>query len=141
MNSFDLQPEGNYYDKYHSSNPVVKKMMRGFFGNIKELLLKYEVAPEKILEAGCGEGEVTKFLGAIYPEAFIDAFDISDRIISEISRDENEKINYLVGNIYTMTTHAPYSNEKKCLGGGVSIGGMFRGIGALTDSWESVGYA
>ena len=25
-----VQPEGNYYDKYHSTNPIVKWMMKGF---------------------------------------------------------------------------------------------------------------
>ena len=24
-----VQPEGNYYDKYHSTNPIVKWMMKG----------------------------------------------------------------------------------------------------------------
>ena len=52
------QPEGNYYDKYHSSNPIVKWMMRNFFADL-EALLPAATEGLKILEAGCGEGEVT----------------------------------------------------------------------------------
>lgn len=33
-----FQPEGNYYDKYHSTNPIVKWMMKGFMNSIRELL-------------------------------------------------------------------------------------------------------
>lgn len=33
-----VQPEGNYYDKYHSTNPIVKWMMKGFKNDISELM-------------------------------------------------------------------------------------------------------
>ena len=32
-----VQPEGNYYDKYHSTNPIVKWMMKGFKDAISEV--------------------------------------------------------------------------------------------------------
>lgn len=116
-----VQPEGNYYDKYHSSNPIVKKIMRGFFKSIEIVLRKYEVAPKKILEAGCGEGEVTRFLRTLYPDAFIDAFDISDKVIAEIPQEENSKIKFCVGDIYTMTTYSPYSDEVQAILGGYDL--------------------
>lgn len=31
-----FQPEGNYYDKYHSTNPIVKWMMKGFMNSIRD---------------------------------------------------------------------------------------------------------
>lgn len=43
-----VQPEGNYYDKYHSSNPIVKWMMANFKKSIKELLEILEKEPTKI---------------------------------------------------------------------------------------------
>ena len=52
-----VQPEGNYYDKYHSSNPIVKWMMANFKKSIKELLEILEKEPSKICETGCGEGQ------------------------------------------------------------------------------------
>ena len=77
------QPEGNYYDKYHSTNPIVKWMMKGFKNDISELM---NVAGKKfcqICETGCGEGEISSFIKEMYQNAEIDAFDISERVIAE----------------------------------------------------------
>jgi 2-polyprenyl-3-methyl-5-hydroxy-6-metoxy-1,4-benzoquinol methylase len=45
---------GNTYDKYGSSNPVVRRLMAGFEGTLDELFAK--AAPKTILDVGCGEG-------------------------------------------------------------------------------------
>jgi 2-polyprenyl-3-methyl-5-hydroxy-6-metoxy-1,4-benzoquinol methylase len=45
---------GNTYDKYGSSNPLVKRMMAGFERNLDELLEC--AAPSSLLDVGCGEG-------------------------------------------------------------------------------------
>jgi len=45
---------GNTYDKYASSNPIVKWMMNGFHGVLDELLDKSN--PNSVHEVGCGEG-------------------------------------------------------------------------------------
>ena len=76
-----VQPEGNYYDKYHSSNPIVKWMMANFKKSIKELLEILEKEPTKICETGCGEGEITTYIKQCMPKAHIDAFDISEKVI------------------------------------------------------------
>ena len=45
---------GNTYDKYGSSNPVVRRLMRGFESNLDQL---FELAaPRSLLDVGCGEG-------------------------------------------------------------------------------------
>jgi 2-polyprenyl-3-methyl-5-hydroxy-6-metoxy-1,4-benzoquinol methylase len=45
---------GNTYDKYGSSNPVVRRLMEGFERDLDELL---ELAsPSSLLDVGCGEG-------------------------------------------------------------------------------------
>jgi SAM-dependent methyltransferase len=45
---------GNTYDKYGSSNPVVRRLMAGFERNLDEL---FELAaPRSLLDVGCGEG-------------------------------------------------------------------------------------
>ena len=33
-----FQPEGNYFDKYGSENPVVKRLMKAFFHSFDNLL-------------------------------------------------------------------------------------------------------
>jgi SAM-dependent methyltransferase len=45
---------GNTYDKYGSTNPVVRRLMAGFERNLDEL---FELAaPSSVLDVGCGEG-------------------------------------------------------------------------------------
>jgi SAM-dependent methyltransferase len=50
-------PTGNTYDKYGSSNPVVKRLMAGFHGALDELWAR--ASPESVLDVGCGEGVLT----------------------------------------------------------------------------------
>jgi 2-polyprenyl-3-methyl-5-hydroxy-6-metoxy-1,4-benzoquinol methylase len=45
---------GNSYDKYGSSNPIVRRLMGGFERSLDELLDR--AAPRSLLDVGCGEG-------------------------------------------------------------------------------------
>jgi 2-polyprenyl-3-methyl-5-hydroxy-6-metoxy-1,4-benzoquinol methylase len=45
---------GNTYDKYGSSNPVVRRLMSGFERSLDELFER--AAPRSLLDVGCGEG-------------------------------------------------------------------------------------
>jgi len=45
---------GNTYDKYGSTNPVVRRMMAGFEGALDELFARAD--PRSLLDVGCGEG-------------------------------------------------------------------------------------
>jgi 2-polyprenyl-3-methyl-5-hydroxy-6-metoxy-1,4-benzoquinol methylase len=45
---------GNTYDKYGSNNPVVKRLMAGFEGDLQELFTRADAA--SVLDVGCGEG-------------------------------------------------------------------------------------
>jgi SAM-dependent methyltransferase len=51
-------PTGNTYDKYGSTNPVVRRLMARFERDMEELL---ELArPASIVDVGCGEGVLTE---------------------------------------------------------------------------------
>jgi 2-polyprenyl-3-methyl-5-hydroxy-6-metoxy-1,4-benzoquinol methylase len=50
-------PTGNTYDKYGSTNPVVRRLMTGFEAALDELW--HKAAPGSILDVGCGEGVLT----------------------------------------------------------------------------------
>ena len=50
-------PTGNAFDKYGSSNPVVRRLMSGFERTLEELMER--AAPASILDVGCGEGVLT----------------------------------------------------------------------------------
>ncbi len=45
---------GNTYDKYGSSNPLVRRLMGGFERDLDELFAL--AAPSSVLDVGCGEG-------------------------------------------------------------------------------------
>lgn len=112
---FDVvQPEGNYYDKYHSSNPIVKWMMANFKKSIKELLEILEKEPTKICETGCGEGEITTYIKQCMPKAHIDAFDISEKVILNAT-EQHDNIDFFVGNIYNMEVIEPKQGKKHIL--------------------------
>jgi ubiquinone/menaquinone biosynthesis C-methylase UbiE len=50
-------PTGNTFDKYGSSNPVVKRLMSGFHAALDELFER--ATPDSVLDVGCGEGVLT----------------------------------------------------------------------------------
>jgi 2-polyprenyl-3-methyl-5-hydroxy-6-metoxy-1,4-benzoquinol methylase len=45
---------GNTYDKYGSTNPVVRRLMANFERTLNELFAKAD--PQSLLDVGCGEG-------------------------------------------------------------------------------------
>jgi 2-polyprenyl-3-methyl-5-hydroxy-6-metoxy-1,4-benzoquinol methylase len=51
-------PTGNTFDKYGSTNPVVRRLMAGFEHTLQELFT--QAAPESVLDVGCGEGVLTE---------------------------------------------------------------------------------
>jgi 2-polyprenyl-3-methyl-5-hydroxy-6-metoxy-1,4-benzoquinol methylase len=51
-------PTGNTYDKYGSTNPVVRRLMSGFERSLDELFAR--AAPTSVLDVGCGEGVLTE---------------------------------------------------------------------------------
>jgi ubiquinone/menaquinone biosynthesis C-methylase UbiE len=55
--SADAVVTGNTYDKYGSSNPLVKKMMANFEDTLDDLWK--QASPNSILDVGCGEGVLT----------------------------------------------------------------------------------
>ena len=51
-------PTGNTFDKYGSTNPVVRRLMATFERDLDELFGRS--APESVLDVGCGEGVLTE---------------------------------------------------------------------------------
>jgi 2-polyprenyl-3-methyl-5-hydroxy-6-metoxy-1,4-benzoquinol methylase len=54
MSVADAVPTGNTFDKYGSTNPVVRRLMAGFEAQLDDLLR--EAGPRSIVDVGCGEG-------------------------------------------------------------------------------------
>jgi len=57
MSVGEAVPTGNTFDKYGSTNPVVRRLMAGFEGTLDRLF--HHAAPQSVLDVGCGEGVLT----------------------------------------------------------------------------------
>jgi 2-polyprenyl-3-methyl-5-hydroxy-6-metoxy-1,4-benzoquinol methylase len=69
-------PTGNTFDKYGSTNPVVRRLMAGFEGTLAELFAL--AAPESVLDVGCGEGVLTHQWATQLGERRIVGIDLDD---------------------------------------------------------------
>jgi len=69
-------PTGNTYDKYGSTNPVVRRLMTNFEGTLAELFA--QAAPESVLDVGCGEGVLTHQWATQLGEKRIVGIDLDD---------------------------------------------------------------
>jgi 2-polyprenyl-3-methyl-5-hydroxy-6-metoxy-1,4-benzoquinol methylase len=72
----DRVPTGNTYDKYGSSNPLVRRLMAGFEGTLAELFAR--AAPDSVLDVGCGEGVLTHRWAEQLGERRIVGIDLDD---------------------------------------------------------------
>jgi 2-polyprenyl-3-methyl-5-hydroxy-6-metoxy-1,4-benzoquinol methylase len=70
---------GNTYDKYGSTNPVVRRLMSGFERDLGEL---FELAaPRSLLDVGCGEGVLVHRWAARLGEGRVVGMDLEEESI------------------------------------------------------------
>lgn len=69
-------PTGNTFDKYGSSNPLVRRLMARFEHAVAQLIER--AAPESILDVGCGEGVLTFKLAEQQEDATVVGLDLPD---------------------------------------------------------------
>jgi 2-polyprenyl-3-methyl-5-hydroxy-6-metoxy-1,4-benzoquinol methylase len=74
--SVEEVPTGNTFDKYGSTNPVVRRLMHGFERTLAELFA--QAAPESVLDVGCGEGVLTHQWAQQLGERRIVGIDLDD---------------------------------------------------------------
>lgn len=70
---------GNIYDKYGSSNPVVRRLMATFQRTLGELFEL--VDPASVLDVGCGEAILTHQWALARPATRVVGFDLEDPAI------------------------------------------------------------
>lgn len=117
MKRRELQPEGNYYDKYHTKNKIEQWLMKHFFRTCEAVLDEMEwgktglhgiAGKGSVLEAGCGEGEFTKFLHKKYGKsASLEAFDISRSCVAKAQK-KCPGVSFHVGSIYEIPKGRSY---------------------------------
>jgi SAM-dependent methyltransferase len=86
-------PTGNTFDKYGSTNPVVRRLMVGFHSTLDDLWAK--AAPESILDVGCGEGVLTYEWAERLGERRIVGIDLDDpKLRAEWDRRERPNLEF-----------------------------------------------
>lgn len=112
----ETQPEGNFYNKYESKNPVEMRIMDSFYNALFEcvddvLNGKNEDEVIRVLEAGCGEGYLANIVLSHLIEkgydVIFDAFDISEKTIEQ-AKSNYPDINFGVNNVYDMNIRKKY---------------------------------
>lgn len=77
---------GNTYDKYGSTNPVVRRLMAGFTGALEDLFVS--AAPRSLLDVGCGEGVLTHRWAQRLGDRRVVGIDLDD---AKLSREWSER--------------------------------------------------
>jgi 2-polyprenyl-3-methyl-5-hydroxy-6-metoxy-1,4-benzoquinol methylase len=72
---------GNTYDKYGSTNPVVKRLMGAFERTLEELFVQCN--PQSLLDVGCGEGVLTHQWAQRLGDKRIVGIDLDDPLLHE----------------------------------------------------------
>lgn len=71
---------GNHYHKYGGGNVLIRTLTRRFLRAVDQLLdgVAAEGPVERVLEVGCGEGEIAERLRDRFPAARVTALDLPD---------------------------------------------------------------
>jgi ubiquinone/menaquinone biosynthesis C-methylase UbiE len=98
----DLQgPAGNSFDKYGSGNPVVRRLMERFLGELDGLVTLSGAS--SLLDVGCGEGIVTERMAALLPEAKVVGLDVADpALLPHWERRRTGQLEFVAGSAYDL---------------------------------------
>ncbi len=94
---------GNHFDKYATRNPLYRVLMRGFLRAATDLV--HRTAPHRVLEVGCGAGELAHLLFPDGDEQYV-GVDISSEQI-ERARNSNPSFEFRTASAYEL----PFADE------------------------------
>jgi 2-polyprenyl-3-methyl-5-hydroxy-6-metoxy-1,4-benzoquinol methylase len=100
-------PTGNTYDKYGSTNPVVRRLMAGFESTLDELW--HRAAPQSILDVGCGEGVLTEQWADKLGDGRIVGIDLDDpKLRAEWAKRQRANLEYRAED----ATNLPFADDE-----------------------------
>lgn len=98
-------PTGNTFDKYGSTNPVVRRLMAGFEDTLAQLFA--QAAPASVLDVGCGEGVLTHQWAAQLGEQRIVGIDLDDeKLKAEWATRQRPNLEYRT----MLAEHMPFAD-------------------------------
>jgi len=96
---------GNIYDKYHTRHVLARYLMNGFIQAFDSL---FHLRPgDSILEIGCGEGYLLRYMRHRFPDATAAGLDISFGIVQVATRTGCPGVPFLQASAYEL----PWKNE------------------------------
>lgn len=99
------------YQKFKTRNPIVKWMIKNFYGRLTHIINGIEIST--VIDAGCGEGESIERLQNVLPSN-ITGFDISESSIM-FTKKRFPLFTFAAHNIYDIPYEADSSDLVLCL--------------------------
>jgi ubiquinone/menaquinone biosynthesis C-methylase UbiE len=94
---------GNVYDKYATTNPIARALVRGFLRTVRGFYV--EVGPRSVLEVGCGEGLLANHLVTSAPRP--EVFEACDVDLARVRDGLDPSIRFRQASIYEL----PYPDD------------------------------
>ena len=92
------------YEKFQTSNPVVRRLIGGFYRHVRELVAAQ--APASLLDAGCGEGETLERVSDLLPPDVV-GIDLNPESV-EFARRRVRSADLSVGDV----TALPFEDDR-----------------------------
>lgn len=109
-------PTGNTFDKYGSTNPVVRRLMSNFERTLGELFT--QAAPSSVLDVGCGEGVLTHKWALALGDKRIVGIDLDDpKLLAEQATRTAPNLEYRVMKAENM----PFADDEFGLASAIEV--------------------
>jgi 2-polyprenyl-3-methyl-5-hydroxy-6-metoxy-1,4-benzoquinol methylase len=109
-------PTGNTYDKYGSTNPVVRRLMSNFERTLGELFV--QASPSSVLDVGCGEGVLTHQWALALGDRRIVGIDLDDpKLLAEQATRTAPNLEYRVMKAENM----PFADDEFGLASAIEV--------------------